>query len=58
VGQKGSLVSSGDQARSQQVPILKFLDSQNQDGSYTYGYEVGEGWGGFEGKEKTLSVFK
>jgi hypothetical protein len=26
--------------KSQQVPILKFLDTQNQDGSYTYGYEV------------------
>merc|ERR1711936_209429 len=26
-----------------QVPILRFLDSQNPDGSYTYGFESGDG---------------
>merc|ERR1712083_93346 len=26
-----------------QVPILRFLDSKNPDGSYTYGFESGDG---------------
>jgi hypothetical protein len=25
------------------VPILRFVDRQNADGSYTYGYESGDG---------------
>jgi len=25
------------------VPILRFIDTQNPDGSYTYGYESGDG---------------
>merc|ERR1712106_588303 len=25
------------------VPILRFLDTQNEDGSYTYGFEAGDG---------------
>jgi hypothetical protein len=25
------------------VPILRYLDQQNPDGSYTYGYESGDG---------------
>ena len=25
------------------VPILRYIDTQNSDGSYTYGYESGDG---------------
>jgi len=25
------------------IPILRYLDKQNPDGSYTYGYESGDG---------------
>ena len=25
------------------VPILRYIDTQNNDGSYTYGYESGDG---------------
>ncbi len=25
------------------IPILRYLDTQNPDGSYTYGYESGDG---------------
>jgi len=37
-------LSDGQQdSATTQVPILRFLDTQNQDGSYTYGYETGDG---------------
>ena len=38
--QRTPLVGSGLEETRTQVPILKFLDSHNEDGSYTYGYEV------------------
>merc|ERR1712083_68353 len=40
------LVTSADRHRRQDsasVPILKFINKHNQDGSYTYGFEAGDG---------------
>jgi len=35
--------SSGDISTTTPVPILKYIDQHNNDGSYTYGYESGDG---------------
>jgi hypothetical protein len=32
-----------DASSTTPVPILRYLDQQNPDGSYTYGYESGDG---------------
>ena len=32
-----------DRATTTPVPILRFVDRHNDDGSYTYGYEGGDG---------------
>jgi hypothetical protein len=38
------------------IPILRFLDTQNPDGSYTYGYESGDGTYKFETRYVTGEV--